>query len=141
MFVHQRDQICLSQQPGRLGGSLNHIDGGWLELCDVTVVRDLLVGPLVVDVDIQVVSLQHGETLGREPLPSDVDVDGGLGSQGILGDAGQEVSDNELVDPGLVPIQLVGALDGVDGRMSLVRFLALPRSGASPLIQNSGENN
>ena len=58
--------------------------------------------------------------MGREPLPGDVDVDGRLGSQGVLGDAGQEVSDYELVDPGLVPRQLVGVLDGVDGRMSLV---------------------
>ena len=120
VFVHQSDQICLSQQPWRLSGSVNHIDGGWLELCDVAVVRDLLVRPLVVHIDLQVVSLQHGQTMGREPLPGDVDVDGRLGSQGVLGDAGQEVSDYELVDPGLVPRQLVGVFDGVDGRMSLV---------------------
>ena len=70
-------------------------------------------------------------------LPRDVDIDSGLRANRVLGNAGEEMADNELVDPGLVALKAVRVLDRVDWRMSLVRLLSLPRIRAIPLIENS----
>ena len=120
VFVHQSYEISLSQQSRGFSRAVNYFNVCRLELSDLTVVENLFVRPLVVDVDLQVIPLLYGKTAGRKPLAIDVDADCRLGPQGVPGDAGQEVADDELVDPGLAPLQVTGRLDGVDGRMGLV---------------------
>ena len=66
------------------------------------VVDDLLVRPLLVNVDLEVVSGDHSQALGDELLPVDVDLDSRLLSLGVLRDAGEKVSHDQLVDFGLV---------------------------------------
>lgn len=60
--------------------------------------------PAIVGVHVQIVSGQDYEAVGHEALLRDVDLHGGLLALGILGAAGQEVADDELVQSLLVPL-------------------------------------
>ena len=66
VLVHERDEVGLGQQGGRLGLALVEVDRGRLELEDGLVVRDLLVGPTLVRVHLKVVSLHHGQAVANE---------------------------------------------------------------------------
>jgi len=57
---YQRNEVSLGEKWRRFGCSLGQIDGRGFELADALVVDNLLVGPLLVDVDLQVVALNDG---------------------------------------------------------------------------------
>ena len=63
MLIHERYEIRLSQQVGRLSLCLHQVNGGGLELGDGFVVQDLLVEPLLVDVDLEVVAVGHRQAM------------------------------------------------------------------------------
>ena len=63
-----------------------------------------LVAPAIVGVHVQIVSGQDHEAVGHEALLRDVNLHSGLLALGVLGAAGQEVADDELVQSLLVPL-------------------------------------
>jgi hypothetical protein len=92
VLVHQGNEVGLGQQLGRFCCALKEVNAGRLELFDALVVGNLLVGPLVIWIDFQIVTLDHGEPMGDKLLPVDVDVDGGLLALGVLGETSQKVT-------------------------------------------------
>ncbi len=66
VLVHQRDEVGLRQQRGRLGLALVQVDRGGLELEDGLVVGDLLVRPTLVRVHLKVVAMHHGQAVANE---------------------------------------------------------------------------
>ena len=65
-FTYQGNEVSFSQKRGWLSGPLGEVDGRGFELANALVVEDLLVGPLLVDVDLQVVPLKNGEAMSGE---------------------------------------------------------------------------
>ena len=64
--TYQGYEVSFCQKRRRLSGPLVEVDGGGFELANAFVVQDLLVRPLLVDVDFQIVALKNRETVTGE---------------------------------------------------------------------------
>ena len=64
--MYQSNEIGFGEKLRRLRRSLIQLDGRRFELANALVVDDLLVGPLLVDVDLEVVALKNGQTVTCE---------------------------------------------------------------------------
>ena len=112
--VHLGDEVGLGQGFWWDGLALLHHEGGRDESLVHGEAGELVVAPLLVDVDFEptvVLDFEalRGELLGcymREASTADEDVDLGLVASGIFGNAGQEVSSDEFVDLPLLGCEL-----------------------------------
>ena len=64
--MYQGYEVSFCQKRRWLSGPLVEVDGGGFELANAFVVQDLLVRPLLVDVDFQIVALKNRETVTGE---------------------------------------------------------------------------
>ncbi|TRY68209.1 hypothetical protein TCAL_16479 [Tigriopus californicus] len=109
VFIHQRDQVGLGQKVGRLSVTWGQIDLRRLKGVNLHIIRNLLIRPFIIDIDLEIVPLDHGQAVGNEFLSIDIDIDRGLLAQGILRHTSQKMPHNQLVNPGFIPCKCTKA--------------------------------
>jgi hypothetical protein len=83
--------------------------------------------PLVVWIDLEVITLRHDKARRGEQLSSAFNLDRGLKTLAILRTGGEIPADDVFVDFLLVPGEIRCMSGWVDGRMGFIVVLALPR--------------
>ena len=168
VLLHEGNEVSLGEQLGGTGLPIHHLHSAGLKVGAFLVDREGLQGqrrngqptwpepglgrspaqmrhlvtPAIIRVHIQIVPGQDHEAMGHEALLRDVNLHSGLLALGILGAAGQEVADDELVQSLFIPLRAEEPklLQTLSGQCCLPAQSSTPlcRAGKSLLLVGSG---